>query len=266
MKIIIDWINDNQGVVAIFIFIATILTAWITGLIKFLWNLIFKKAKLKKEFKIDFTFNNNKKEITYKPKFYKIITEYTIKLQHEDIQAKKDRELKENLIQSIKVKQDLERLASSFSNGKYKTFYSQRNYSRVEIKFRLKNIGKTTLENYKIYIMVENKIKDLKVGDNQIENYQYSAKIDSWRKILLEPIKSILVPNDIVDFDTILLWPVSVDCNVIFKWTLLSREFNTNGELILISKPEIIEKIETKYVETEAELKSPESKIEEYLV
>lgn len=45
---ILEWLNNNEGVVTVSIFIITIIFAWVTGIWKWIWNSISKSNKAKK--------------------------------------------------------------------------------------------------------------------------------------------------------------------------------------------------------------------------
>lgn len=136
----------------------------------------------------------------------------------------------------------LDLLGPSFGSKKEKI-----NASLNQVRLRLKNTGKSDIINFKILIEFDGEVTDI-VEDNSRLNVkkiisQSGINIQKEEKRLeIIPSKKILVGDEDFFFEEFYVKTPPYKSELKLKWKLLSSNFKTEGILLIIVDPEIIEK------------------------
>ena len=197
------------------------------------WYVYNQKFKTQHEVRVTFTDGGN--IITLKPQFRQKQIAYRIKWPEIETFANK-------------IQMDIPRFATLQSL--VSTHYNTRkiNLSYVGFQIKIENLGKAPLEDYKVLLTFNGEISDL--ADQNVEGgilqiiprgKRYSTYLypeDQTGKIV--PINPLLVSEDKIFSEKIFLKPSPTEKQIAIGWKLLSRDYKTEGELILNLETEII--------------------------
>ena len=124
----------------------------------------------------------------------------------------------------------------------YLKFLTLKNLSVCKLKLKMKNTGKTVIENFKIYFQFENVIQADFVSKStsplDSTNYSYDIKIGKDGRMEFCPIKNILVQGDCITIDDLCFKTSHKARFALVKWELFSRNTYQNGELGLKVLPQ----------------------------
>lgn len=219
------------------------------------------------EHSVEITFPDGLTEMTLVPKFRKKITDYRQKIVPQI-------PIFGNPLLEMMERQN--RFASIASVNVSSVFGSTEvNYSYCQFYLRIHNNGSSPIEDYKVFLDFEGEIIDLSdtnekssalqiisVHARKPDTFLYSDSLTG--KII--PQKSILVGDDIFESDDIFIKTSPNDNKVLLKWKLVSKTYKTEGDLLLIIKPDIETEYETILVEDPLKVRTVEGEIEDYIV
>ena len=221
---------------------------------KHTYDYYVKSQNYKAEHKVEFVFENDKKELTVEVPFQKTTKYYKIRENPVNFPLNNYNHIFKQL-NGLKVK--------SIFNHSY-------NHSICRFYFRLHNKGTEPLQEYKIFLDFNGDFKSIDTctkGNTLLVNPNIKYNIFIWdeeKQGKIVPFKNILVPDDSVGFDTICLKPFQKETEVHIRWKLVSLNFKVEGELKLLIKPTYVSKEETIVVEDESETRIEEI-IEDYV-
>lgn len=214
-----------------------------------------RSINFKTEHEVLFTFENDETEYVIEIPFRKKITHYKQKI----VPAE------DNFVGLSEM------LFSQFRMDHIKPFsmYSF-NHSYARFHFRLHNLGSEPLQEFKVFLDFEGDFQSIETCTKSHymlpnPNLQYDTFIwneDRQGKII--PLKTILVQDDTISFDTICLKPFNKNTEVKIHWKLVSLNYKTEGELKLNIKPTYKLKEETILVEDPLKVRIEED-IEDYI-
>lgn len=133
-----------------------------------------------------------------------------------------------------------------------------------ELRFHLKihNNGYETIEDYKLKFQVSGNYKDFQVINPTITQV-FDKNRPPWGTYvdqgfgLFEPDEDVLVQKDYSISKQLILTPqLDSDEEISIEWELLSRDFNSKGNLLITISPRYIEKERIMFVEFESESKT----------
>jgi len=191
---------------------------------------------------IGVTFNGGETELEAYPKYKKIITNNIYNSQANDLNR---------IIES----------KPAILKGPLHSFLERTGDWEQYCWFKLivKNTGKRPIEDYKIDLEFEGDFESAGTEEPDVFNYKtfksnVKAYSDCNKSLLIEPYSSVLVPSDSFSTKGIYIKPkIGQRGKVMIKWKLLSRDFEDEGELIIIIVPKYnIERVET-YVENKSD-------------
>jgi hypothetical protein len=214
-----------------------------------------RSLNFKTEHEVLFTFENNETNFTVEVPFSKKITNYKQKI----VPAHDGFVGNSNILFSQLGAMNIKPISMFNFNHSYARFY-----------LRLHNLGSEPLEEFKIFLDFEGDFESIDTctkGSHIIPNpnLKYDTFIwDEDRQGKIVPLKTILVQDDSMGFDTICLKPFHKDTEVKIHWKLVSLNYKTEGDLKLLIKPTF--KVEESTVLIEDPLKVRiEEKIEDYI-
>jgi len=124
---------------------------------------------------------------------------------------------------------------------------------------KVRNIGKKTIEDYKIELEFEGEFETVGTEESTVLNFKtFKSNVKAYsncnRSLLIDPYNSVLVSSDGFTTRGIYVKPTMGKIGeVLLKWKLLSRDFEDEGQLVISIIPKYnIERTET-FVEDEHE-------------
>lgn len=192
------------------------------------------------------TFKNGETEMTVTPKFQKIIRVGKTK------REKLEKLAAENMTDWITKFQQQQRVWDKFNTpmAKIVTPKPKKEFNRslFESTVIISNDGSEPLENLKLIISLPKEIESYETTNfdeknsyfvpviRSINRYTHFKKSD--HTINVEPLKKILVGDDSISSDKYFLKSVPEEISLEISWKLISRNFKTEGKLILNIEPE----------------------------
>lgn len=199
-----------------------------------------RSIDFEKQYEVKFVFENDKNELVVEVPFKRVTTHY-----RQRIVPNKDRLVGDSNILFSQLGLPKSPLSSPFStvNKSFCIFF-----------FRLHNIGKEPLKNYKIFLNFNGNFESIKTCTKghyllpsiEVEYDTYIWNEDKQGKII--PKEKILVPDDISAFDSICIKPIKEESVIDVQWKLVSQEYQTEGDLKLTIKPIFIDEERTELV------------------
>lgn len=119
----------------------------------------------------------------------------------------------------------------------------------------IRNSGKKVIENYKIELDFEGDFEMVGTEAPTVFTYQsFKSNVKAYsncnRSLYIEPYESVLVPSDGFTTSGIYIQPkIGLQSHVKIKWTILSRDFEDSGELVVSIVPKYNIKHVTNYVQ-----------------
>ena len=159
---------------------------------------------------------------------------------------------------------------------------SEIDYRWCNIRFEIKNIGTTVIEDYKLYLTFDN-YDELSCNTNYCFDLfmdkaiqsEINNKIDRERELFFSnklenqlefrPKDKILIQEDSKFFTAGIIPSRDIDC-IHIQWRFLSRNYQKNGELTIPVKPIFEDKETIIYVDSPEELKPDERIVEPKIV
>lgn len=191
------------------------------------WYVNNQRYKSSKEVLISFHDDVVEKKIV--PKFIKTRTEYVQK-----IVPAINNSFWQNLVEPTK------RMQSVISISPLNT--PKTNNSQIPIQIKIRNTGDDTIEDYKLYINLNNQVQEIAdsnekyLGSNilKISDYSKSTLLDIENNVIsIIPPKNILVGSDYFVSDLIYIKPYPRDYIITLNWVFISREYRSEGQLLL---------------------------------
>lgn len=231
------------------------------------FNWYVNNCQYKDESDVSVTFEEQT-ECTINPEYIKTEKHYYVKPQ-ESLNSIYDLMQKQGLLMDKITFPDIPMLIS-FNDRMYPKFKKDCRWCTIQLKVR--NIGSTVIEDYKIELRLDpnkiDKISDKFIYFNPgpfidqsvvaIENKKRDQqrevfKSEVYRNVVeFRPIRSILVQDDCIRFK-IGIKPLDNVSTIDIEWTLKSRNYKKNGELIVNVCPKYENKIERIEVDVEKE-------------
>lgn len=206
------------------------------------------------------TFHDGSEELNITVKFLQIETEYKLR----DL-------VKSNNL--IKINQPFLYLDNKFQILMRNPFENNtKNFSLINFKFVLQNIGLSPIEDFKIFIEFKGEFTNLmrtykrdashtQKDTKQYNNFLYKCP----NNIDINPIEKIIVSGDKIWFDNFRLKPIhDIPTTIIVNWQLISRDYKNNGILTININPEIITEKKVEYVDDISDVKTVLGEVEDY--
>jgi hypothetical protein len=151
-------------------------------------------------------------------------------------------------------------------------FSSKTNHSYSEIKLRIKNTGKDSIEDFKVILEFQGEIAILDDTNKEglfanISRYVPNVKLCTEHLAgEIIPEKNVLVSEDVFISDSIFIKPRPLESKIVINWKLLSKDFKDEGQLFVNIQPDYIPINQTEWVEEKSEIRTEEGIIEDYIV
>lgn len=149
-------------------------------------------------------------------------------------------------------------------NGLRMNKYKELNKSNCVLNLSIKNISGKPLEDFKLYITLDNIVNIDSVNKQRMyldcTEYSYNILFDESLRGEFVPNQRVLVQNDSVRIDPICFRTKHSTKEVILNWEFFARDINTRGQIFLKITPQLEERENTKYVETD-KVKDPTVRI-----
>lgn len=215
------------------------------------FNWYVNEKQFKEQFDFEIQINTNQENNTLQPKFLRTITQYKLETETEFS--------KSELIGP--------RLLMFNSSP---MFNNKVNYSWCKLEVQLRNTGSVVIEDWKLYLQFENvqKVDDDFTKDvfmyKSVAPHRTCWAFEKELQIGYFPLaQSPLIQKDGREFKCFCI--PNFDTNEVkIKWSLLARNFDKEGEIILSVNPIYETKIETKYVNNKSEV-TLETNISEFI-
>ena len=221
------------------------------------YNYYVKSKNYRSEQLAKLVFNNNEDSITINVPFHKKITRYELKKEKGEVFNPYDF----LSIQSPKI--DISVLSSPL-------FDNTINHSYCKFHFRLQNLGKEPIKEFKIFFEFNGKFKTIDTCNKThplIPNPNIKYDTFIWQREKqgkIVPLKNILVQEDSIAFDDIEIKPFPEKTEIEFNWKLVSLDYTNKGNLLLTINPEFKLEEETKYIIDPKHVRIEEN-IEDYI-
>jgi hypothetical protein len=164
--------------------------------------------------------------------------------------------------------QDAIRVKPVFSFQKAKI-----NRSLIAIDIQVTNTGHASIEDYKVLVLIEGDIERIEMKNKVYPSLSIEdiiPKTTNWsvapdkKSAEVRPYKNTLVGQDTFVSDEVYLRPTNTASLITVKWKLVAKEYNTQGELIILVQPFV----DRKYIEISEEdpykVRTVDGPIEDY--
>ena len=229
------------------------------------YNWYIKNEDFSREKKIEITFSNGDKEITYSPKFHKTITKFILKKTEnyfDEEQMNASKLLKDAIDKFDKFddkinfnsKIDLSNLIKTRGHS----FLTSQYFEWPQIlwmSLHIINIGNSVIEDFKLELDFEGDF--IKVGTEKghyLYNPNFKNNVKEYnntkKSLYIKPIEKILVQDEYLNSGNFFLKPKTIEQTLIkLNWKFLSRDYTDSGFLTI----KILPKFHTSIIEKEAE-------------
>jgi len=225
-----------------------------------------KNQNYKTQKSVSITFQNGEKEIICYPKFRK----ETINYMQKAPVVSSIYSTNSMIASFLKQQQAIPIITVGHST----LFSTQISLSYFGFFIYIHNSGVEPIEDYKLLFDFQGEICDLKNSNIKKSGIfpsfkQYPSTTYLWFDKLngkIVPRTNILVGDDTMTSDEIFIKSSPQKSQIIINWKLISKDFKTNGQLILNVQPNIETEYKEVLVEDPLSVKVLEGEIEEYIV
>jgi hypothetical protein len=220
-----------------------------------------KDQNYKSRKEVILTFDNDEQEVILKPKFKKEYIKYR------------------QSIQSANPYYD-SLLGMNFNQGRvspmsFSSFEKDiLNLSFSSFRLKLQNVGLDAIEEFKLIVIIEGNVEAIR--DNNFVKQSFIRQVSQVKRhsdvcvegansIKVVPTKQFLVGDETYLSDEIFLKPgLTTPTELIVNWKLISKDYKTDGLLIIKSVPEVVERHTTILVDDPLKVGDKENAVEEF--
>lgn len=204
-----------------------------------------RKIKFNTQYDVSITFDNDSVELPFNPILVRNQVTYQLnppkptKISYLDLLISPPEKQREDELKKLIDPQPIEHYIDGTTYNK----------SSCEFAIKIKNIGSSVLENYKLYFQLIGEIIASDTTNKQrmmLDSFKYTYDtycLKEENSFVFEPSDIVLVQNDSVTSDKVCLRPSENIQIIKLNWKLVARDFTKEGELLLNINPKIKDKI-----------------------